>query len=122
MIICLLWLAQLQLSPPPPAASGASGSIDPAAATRAYLDLILKAEREKSDAYFEGGYWLQLWGFLWSAGIFVLLLQTGASRRKRDRAERRTRYKPLQTAFFSVDFLVAASGRSLPPRVDRVFV
>ncbi len=80
-----------------------------------------KAEREKSDAYFEGGYWLELWSFLWSAGIFVLLLQTGASRRMRDRAERWTRYKPLQTAFFTVDFLVAVAVLSFPLTVYRGF-
>src|SRR6267143_563341 len=109
MIACLVLLAQLQLAPPPPAASGASGSIDPAAATRAYLDTLPPEQREKSDAYFEGGYWLALVSFLWSAGIFVLLLQTGASRRMRDRAERWMRYQPLQTAFFWVDFLVAVT-------------
>ncbi|HEY6909724.1 MAG TPA: hypothetical protein VI356_10165, partial [Myxococcales bacterium] len=52
-------------SPPPAAASGASGSIDPAAATRAYLDQLPAAQRARSDAYFEGGYWLILWDFLW---------------------------------------------------------
>src|ERR1700694_1688239 len=71
--------APAQPPPPPPAASGASGSIDPGAATAAYLDQLPAEARAKSDAYFEGGYWLDLWSFLWSAGIFLLLLFTGAS-------------------------------------------
>lgn len=121
MLICLLLLAQLQLPPPPPAASGASGAIDPVAATRAYLDTMPKAARERSDVYFEGGYWLDLWSFLWTAGVFILLLQSGASRRMRDRAERWTQYKPLQTALFSVDFLVAVAVLSSPLSVYRGF-
>ena len=35
---------------------------DPEAASRAYLATVNGAARAKSDAYFEGGYWLLLWG------------------------------------------------------------
>ena len=42
--------------------------LDPAAATQAWLDSVPKEKREKSDAYFEGGYWLILWNFLLAAG------------------------------------------------------
>src|SRR5712691_997894 len=52
-----------QLEPPPAAASGASGSIDPEAATRAYLARQTSAEKARSDSYFQGGYWLDLWSF-----------------------------------------------------------
>ena len=31
-------------------------------ATRAYLNTLQGAARAKSNAYFEGGYWLILWG------------------------------------------------------------
>src|SRR2546430_5222089 len=79
------------LSPPPAAASGASGSIDPAAATRAYLDQLPAEQRARSDAYFEGGYWLQLWTFLWTAAVFILLLQTGLSARVARSARSRMR-------------------------------
>jgi len=101
-------------SPPPAAASGASGSIDPAAATRAYLDLLPADQRAKSDAYFEGGYWLTLWSFLWGAGVFLLLLQTGASARMRDFAERVTRVRALQTALYWTQFVVAVGVLSFP--------
>ena len=33
-----------------------STSLDPAAATQAWLDSVPRDKREKSDAYFEGGY------------------------------------------------------------------
>jgi Zn-dependent protease with chaperone function len=109
-------------SPAPAAASGASGTIDPVAATRAYLDQLPAAQRARSDAYFEGGYWLSLWDFLWSAAVFVLLLQSGASRRMRDFAERATRLRPLQTGVYWTLFLVAVSVLSFPLAVYRDFL
>src|SRR4051812_17792259 len=109
-------------SPPPAAASGASGSIDPAAATRGYLDQLPAAQRARSDSYFEGGYWLTLWDFLWSAAVFLLLLQSGASRRMRDFAERTTRVQPLQAGLYWTLFLVAATVLSFPLSVYRDFL
>jgi STE24 endopeptidase len=48
-------------------------------ATEAYLNLLSPEQRALSDAYFEGGYWLQLWSLLWTIGACALLLITGAS-------------------------------------------
>jgi len=101
-------------SPPPAAASGSSGSIDPAAATRAYLDQLPAEQRAKSDAYFEGGYWLTLWDFLYGAGVFLLLLQTGFSARMRDFAERVTRIRALQTGLYWAMFTVVVAVLSFP--------
>ena len=109
----------IPLSPPPPVASGASGSIDPAAATRAYLDQVPAEQRARSDAYFEGGYWLQLWTFLWTAAVFILLLQTGVSARMRDLAERATSVPALRTALYWTQFVVAVAILSLPLTVYR---
>ena len=111
-----------QLAAPPPEASGASGSIDPEAATRAYLARQSSAEKARSDAYFEGGYWLDLWGFLWAAAAYLVLLHTGASARMRDFAERLTRFRKLQVAVYWVEFLVAVTIMSLPLTVYRDFV
>jgi len=46
-----------------------AGASEPAAATRAYLARLSPEERARSDAYFEGGYWIQL-----SLVLFPLLL------------------------------------------------
>ena len=54
---------------------------DPEAATRAWLATIPPDEKAKSDAYFEGGYWLILWNFLLTAGLMLLLLCTRLSAR-----------------------------------------
>ena len=107
------------LAPAPPAASGASGFIDPSAATRAYLDTLPAAARARSNAYFEGGYWLSLWDFLWSAAISLLLLFTGASARMRDRAERLTRVSALQTALYWLQFVVTVAVLDFPFGVYR---
>jgi len=109
-------------SPPPAAASGASGSIDPAAATRAYLDQVSAEQRARSDAYFEGGYWLSLWSFLWSAGVFLLLLQTGFSARMRDLAERATQVRALQAGLYWAQFAVVVAALSFPLSVYRDYL
>ena len=112
----------VQLQPPPAAASGASGSIDPEAATRAYLARQSSADKARSDAYFEGGYWLDLWTFLWAAAAYFVLLHTGMSARMRDISERLTRIRALQIGAYWVQFLVAVTVMSLPLTVYRDFV
>jgi STE24 endopeptidase len=80
--------------------------LDPAAATRAWLDSVPKEKREKSDAYFEGGYWLILWNYLFAAGISILLLSSRISAQLRDFSERLTKSKTLQVAFYSVPYFL----------------
>ncbi len=58
-------------------------------ATRAYLDTLQGAARAKSDAYFEGGYWLILWGALVSFLTDALMLRFRISAWVRDRVSRR---------------------------------
>lgn len=70
-------------------AAGAAHAADNVqAATDAYLASVPLAARLKSDAYFEGGYWLILWDALYGIGIAVLLLASGVSARMRDVAFR----------------------------------
>jgi STE24 endopeptidase len=88
-----------------PAPSIAPGT-DPATATRAWLDTVPADKREKSDAYFEGGYWLILWNWLLSVAISLLLLATRISARIRDFAERITRFKFLQVTLYAIPILL----------------
>src|SRR5881628_3177959 len=69
---------------------------DPAAATQAWLATVPRDKREKSDAYFEGGYWLILWNFLLAAAISILLFGSRISTRLRDFSQRLTKFKTLQ--------------------------
>ena len=84
------------------------------AATRAYLDRIPPDKKARSDAYFEGGYWLQLWQFLYGAALALLLLQTGVSARMRNLACRLIRFKPLQTIVYAIQYLVLMALLSFP--------
>ncbi len=95
---------------------------DVEAATRAYLERMTPEQRARSDAYFEGGYWLQLWGFLYGLGVAWLFLGTGLSRRMRDLAERLTRRKPIQTWLYAAQYVVLAAVLFFPLTVYQGFV
>jgi STE24 endopeptidase len=101
-------------TPTPPPAAQASEDFDPLAATEAYLAKLSPEERARSDAYFEGGYWLQLWGFLYGIGVSLLLLATRLSARMRDLARRLSRRGPLQTVFYWVQYLLLTTVLAFP--------
>jgi STE24 endopeptidase len=88
--------------------------VDPAAATRAWLDSVPADKRAKSDAYFEGGYWLILWDFLLSTAISIFLLQSRISARLRDFAERTTRFKAMQVVLYAIPFILLNAVLSFP--------
>jgi STE24 endopeptidase len=91
-----------------------SDHFDAVAATNAYLAQIPPDARARSDAYFEGGYWLILWDFLYGAIVFILLLQLRWSAAMRDLAERLTRFKPLQTLIYWAEFLIVTTILGFP--------
>jgi STE24 endopeptidase len=88
--------------------------LDPAAATRAWLATVPAEKRARSDAYFEGGYWLILWNFLLGAAISVFLLSSGLSARLRAFAERTTRFQSLQVALYAVPYVLLVFVFSFP--------
>jgi Zn-dependent protease with chaperone function len=101
--------------PATPAPAQADGPrFDPVAATEAYLATVPADKRASSDAYFEGGYWLKLWSFLWSAAVAAFLLWGRISARMRDLARRLTRFRPLQTALYWVQYLLLTTLFDLP--------
>jgi STE24 endopeptidase len=88
--------------------------LDPALATQAWLNSVPQDKREKSDAYFEGGYWLLLWNYLVAAGISIFLLSSRISARLRDSSERLTTSKTLQVACYTVLYLLVVYVLSFP--------
>jgi STE24 endopeptidase len=56
-------------------------NFDAIAATQEYLDMLTPEQKAKSDAYFEGGYWIILWDFLVSIVIAWIFLSLGLSAR-----------------------------------------
>ncbi len=106
----------------PPAVSGAAQTLDPEAATEAWLARLSPEQRTRSDAYFEGGYWLTLWQFLWGLGVAWLFLGTRLSARMRDAVERWTRFRFLQSIFYAVGYILLASLLAFPLDVYSGFV
>ncbi len=96
-----------------PASAGAR-AFDPEAETEAYLARLTPEQRRRSDAYFEGGYWLQLWDFLLSVGIAGLLLGTGLSAAVRDRIERWTGRLWLQAFLYSLIYILVSALLTFP--------
>jgi STE24 endopeptidase len=95
-------------------AAVSSPGFDVEAATRAYLALLQGPARAKSDAYFEGGYWLPLWSTLVSSIVYIALLASGLSARMRDWAERVGRSRWIAPALYSVPFAFVTTIATLP--------
>ena len=96
------------------AAAAAAVPFDPEAATRAYLDTLQGAARAKSDAYFEGGYWLPLWGALISVLVYGAMLHFGWAAKWSGWASRITRREWLKPGIFAVPFVLAGTIMFLP--------
>jgi len=103
------------LSAPVPANRAAvAAAFDVNAAVDAYLAKMPPAQRARSDAYFEGGYWLQLWDFLSTVIVMWLLLRFRWSARMRKLAESLTRFHPLQTVLYWIQFIIVVSLLTFP--------
>jgi STE24 endopeptidase len=91
-----------------------SPHFDATAATNSYLAQIPADKTARSDAYFEGGYWMILWDFLYGGAVALLLLNLRWSARMRDLAERVTPFKPVHTLVYWVQYLVLTSVLMFP--------
>ncbi|HEU0273600.1 MAG TPA: M48 family metallopeptidase [Candidatus Udaeobacter sp.] len=106
----------------PRATPGNVKPFDPVAATQAWLDSFPGDQRQKSNAYFEGGYWLLLWNFLFTAAISIFLLISRISARLRDLSERITRSKNLQIACFAVPYFLLVYILTFPLNLYQNFL
>jgi Zn-dependent protease with chaperone function len=118
--------AQAVEGPPAPAAQTTEGALpipmearasdhfDAAAATLAYLATVPAGDKARSDAYFEGGYWLLLWNFLVTSAIYLLLLAGRWSARMRSLAQRLTRVRILRAMAYWTQLTLVTSVLSLP--------
>src|SRR5436189_6234082 len=97
-----------------PASAETARAFDPTEATKAWLATVPADKRAKSDAYFEGGYWLLLWNFLVGAAISIFLLESRFSAQLRDFAERVTASKTLQVAIYVIVYMLVVSIVTFP--------
>ena len=91
-------------------------------ATEAYIGLLSPEQRALSDAYFEGGYWLELWGFLYGLGVAAILLCFGLSQRMRDIGRRASKRPWLQTLIYALLWVLASFVLYLPLAIYTGFV
>jgi STE24 endopeptidase len=114
----LVALCQAQTSPnmngPATIAAPSQPGFDVKAATDAYLAKVPPDKKARSDAYFEGGYWLQFWDFLLGSAILILLLQSGWSSRVRNWAERVSSWRSVQDLLYFLLFILITSLLQFP--------
>lgn len=88
---------------------------DPVAATNAYLATVSSAARMRSNAYFEGGYWLIFWSAAVGIAVAWALLHFGVVARLSARAERLARGRRAGRAFlFAFGYLALTGVLTLP--------
>jgi STE24 endopeptidase len=105
---------------PDAARPGPNFNVD--SATDAYLNLLSPEQRAQSDAYFEGGYWLQLWGLIYGLVVAGILLWGGISRRLRNIARKLSPRPWLYTWIFVLLFVVVSFALNLPLSIYADFV
>lgn len=92
----------------------ATPKFDAARATAGYLARVAGPARAKSDAYFEGGYWLSLADLAWTLGVSGLLLWLGLSARIRDWAAERTHSRTYQAILYVAAYIAIAFAAQFP--------
>jgi STE24 endopeptidase len=97
-----------------PAEAQPSAHFDAVAATNAYLAQIPADKTARSDAYFEGGYWMILWDFVYGIAVALILLNLGWSARMRDFSELCTRFPPVHTFVYWLEYLLVTSILAFP--------
>jgi STE24 endopeptidase len=133
LALLALWaapaLAQDQLQGLPPRAAptvhvqvqplavvDATPKFDPERATNAYLARISGTARARSDAYFEGGYWLILVDLLWVLAVSGLLLSLGIAARLRDWTEEMTHSRASQAMIYGAAYVAIMAAAEFPLR------
>lgn len=122
MFVAAIFVSATMISLFLPDGAALAATFDPEAATDAYLASIPAEDRAASDAYFEGGYWLILWNFIYGLVVAWILLKSPLSRRMRDFAEKRSKRKFLQTALYAAQYTLVTFVLGFPILVYQGFI
>jgi len=82
-------------------------NFDPEVATQAYLDTMTDEQKAKSDAYFEGGYWLILWNLFYGLGLAWIFMSMGLSSKLKQVAQKFKSVNVQNLIYLVLYFLVA---------------
>jgi STE24 endopeptidase len=97
-----------------PEGAQAGPNFDVERATEAWVGTLSPEQRAKSDAYFEGGYVLQLVDFVYGLGIAALFLLTPLSKRMRAVSERIAKGAWLRSVVYAAQYIVLAAVFGFP--------
>jgi STE24 endopeptidase len=114
LVLALVLAGPASAAGEPVTPAAAQGGLDVEATTDAYLARLSPEARARSNAYFEGGYVLQLVDTVVTIAVMLLLLESGLSRRIRDWTERRSRYPWLQRALYWSAYLAVTTALTFP--------
>jgi STE24 endopeptidase len=92
----------------------ATPNFDATRATNAYLARVSGEARARSDAYFEGGYWLMLVDLAWTLAVSGLLLWLGIAAGLRDWAAEKTHSRTLQAIIFGLAYVAIMAAAQFP--------
>ena len=92
------------------------------AATQAYMDRLPADVLARSAAYWEGGYWMQLWNLLLGLVIAALMMSGKRAARVRDWATRVGRGPVRRDMLFGTVYVLAATVLTLPLTIYDGFV
>ena len=104
------------------AQTAAAAGFDPMAETEKLLATLPAEARAKSDAYFEGGYWLQLWDLVLALVLAWAVLKFGVAQKIRDLAERKFSRRFAQGWLFLLVFSLLMWVLNLPMDFYQGFV
>lgn len=103
---------QATLVVPPGAQAGPDFDVEKA--TQAYIETLSAEQRARSDAYFEGGYWLTLFTFLYGLLTAWVFLGLRVSARLRDKAEALAGRPFAQALLYALFYIPVAALLALP--------
>lgn len=97
-----------------PEGAQAGADFDVTRATQAWIATLDAEKRARSDAYFEGGYWLELVGFLFGLFMAWVFLALRVSAWMRDRAEAMIANPTAQSAIYTLLYVPFATALGFP--------
>lgn len=103
--------AHVQVAALPPMAPP---TFDAAKATEKYLARVSGEARARSDAYFEGGYWLQLVDLIYGLAVASILLWLQISSRISDWVEERTHSRTYQVMLYVAVYVPLTTLMTFP--------
>ena len=104
-----------------PDGAKAGAGFDVEHATQAWVDTLSPEARARSDAYFEGGYVLDLVDFLYGMGVAALFLLTPLGRRMRAFASRISKWAFVRSVIYAAQYIVLLTLFQFPMSYYRGF-